>query len=73
MSGMCKSGHASVCYRGAPGFERASRYLEPLHMVWCIQRDFLQGKSTQAALQDSLAPVPNPKHEASIDQVSCLI
>ena len=38
-------------------------------MVWCIQRDFLQGKTTQAALDDALAPVPNPQHEASIDQV----
>lgn len=38
-------------------------------MVWCIQRDFLQGKSTQAALQEALALVPNPKHEAGIDQV----
>jgi hypothetical protein len=38
-------------------------------MVWVIQRDFLQGKSTQAALDEALAPVPNPKHEPSIDQV----
>ena len=44
------------------------RHLERLHMVWVIQRDFLQGKSTQAALEEALAPVPNPHAEPSIDQ-----
>ena len=49
------------------------KHLEPLHMVWCIQRDFLLGKSTQAALSDALAPVPNPHHEPSLEQVcSCV-
>jgi hypothetical protein len=40
-------------------------------MVWCIQRDFLQGKSTQAAVNDALSVVPNPKQDRSIDQVPC--
>lgn len=46
----------------------AKRYIEPLHMVWVIQRDFLQGKSTQASLEEALAPVPNPKGDGSIQQ-----
>jgi 2-methylcitrate dehydratase PrpD len=43
--------------------------LQPVHMVWCIQRDFLQGSSTQAAVDAALAMVPNPDHDRSIDQV----
>lgn len=38
-------------------------------MVWVIQRDFLQGKTTQAAVDEALVPVPNPNHETSIEQV----
>lgn len=37
-------------------------------MVWVIQRDFLQGKSTQAAVREALGTVPNPNHEPSIEQ-----
>jgi hypothetical protein len=48
------------------------RHLEPLHMVWVIQRDFLQGTTTQAALEAALAPVPNPKGEPSIEQVCAI-
>jgi hypothetical protein len=38
-------------------------------MVWVIQRDFLLGKSTQAAVDEALSTVPNPNHEPSIESV----
>lgn len=61
---LCRGGNPS-----AGGAAAAKRYIEPLHMVWVIQRDFLQGKSTQASLEEALAPVPNPKADDSIQQV----
>jgi hypothetical protein len=48
------------------------RALDPVHMVWVIQRDFLQGKSTQAAVDEALVTVPNPNNEAGIEQVRCI-
>ncbi|GAB4814626.1 hypothetical protein N2152v2_001672 [Parachlorella kessleri] len=44
--------------------------IRPGHMVWLIQRDFLQGKTLQDTLAEALAPVPNPHHDAGITQLN---
>ena len=38
-------------------------------MLWLIQRDFLEGQSVQQMVNAALEPVPNPGHDADIDQV----
>lgn len=47
---------------------RAENRLQPVHMVWCIQRDFLQGSTTQAAVDAALQQVPNAGQDPSIEQ-----
>lgn len=42
--------------------------VEPANMLWLIQRDFLEGKTVGAMLAEALATVPNPTHDANIDQ-----
>ena len=64
---LCRSIDSKGATTGA-----VERALDPIHMVWVIQRDFLQGKSTQTAVDEALIAVPNPNHEAGIDQVLVL-
>ncbi len=40
-------------------------------MLWLIQRDFLEGKSVEAMVKESLAPVANPHGDRDITQVLC--
>ena len=37
-------------------------------MLWLIQRDFLEGKSVEAMVKESLAPVANPQNDRDISQ-----
>ena len=37
-------------------------------MLWLIQRDFLEGKSVEAMVKESLAPVANPHGDRDISQ-----
>ena len=43
--------------------------VEPGNMLWLIQRDFLEGKSVEAMVKESLAPVANPHGDRDITQV----
>jgi len=45
--------------------------VEPGNMLWLIQRDFLEGKSVEAMVKESLAPVANPHGDRDITQVLC--
>jgi hypothetical protein len=40
------------------------------HMLWVIQRDFLQGKGVQQLVDEALAPVPNPKQDKELAQLN---
>jgi len=42
----------------------------PAHLLWLIQRDFLEGKSVQQMVKQALQLVPNPKAEKALDQVN---
>ena len=42
--------------------------MEPGSMLWLIQRDFLEGKSVEAMVKESLAPVANPHNDRDIAQ-----
>ncbi|KAI3428317.1 hypothetical protein D9Q98_006697 [Chlorella vulgaris] len=44
--------------------------IQPGHMVWLIQRDFLQGKSLGQTLTDALQLVPNPHADPGIAQLN---
>jgi hypothetical protein len=46
----------------------ASSAIEPGSMLWLIQRDFLEGKSVEAMVKESLAPVANPHGDRDISQ-----
>lgn len=46
--------------------------LEAGNMLWLIQRDFLQGKTVGAMVNDALALQPNPHGDRDIDQVGNL-
>ena len=48
----------------------ATEAVRPGAMLWLIQRDFLGGETPQAALDKALAPVPNPKGDASINRLN---
>ena len=37
-------------------------------MLWLIQRDFLEGKSVEAMVKESLPPVANPHGDRDISQ-----
>ncbi|KAL6505175.1 hypothetical protein OROGR_024992 [Orobanche gracilis] len=43
---------------------------EPAKLLWLIQRDFLQGKSVQEMVDESLRRVPNANGDKNIDQVN---
>ncbi|KAK6141617.1 hypothetical protein DH2020_024652 [Rehmannia glutinosa] len=43
---------------------------EPAKLLWLIQRDFLQGKSVQQMVDESLRRVPNANGDRNIDQVN---
>ncbi|KAL3647805.1 hypothetical protein CASFOL_008773 [Castilleja foliolosa] len=43
---------------------------EPAKLLWLIQRDFLQGKSVQEMIDESLRRVPNANGDKNIDQVN---
>ncbi|KAL7151460.1 hypothetical protein ABFS83_04G032800 [Erythranthe nasuta] len=43
---------------------------EPAKLLWLIQRDFLQGKSVQQMVDESLRQVPNAEGNKNIDQVN---
>lgn len=58
-----------ACRGSEAGEGGGKHHLEPVHMVWVIQRDFLLGKSALEAVNAALAPVPNPSHDRSIEQV----
>ena len=45
--------------------------VEPGNMLWLIQRDFLEGKSVEVMVKESLAPVANPHGDRDITQVPC--
>ena len=45
-----------------------SSAIEPGSMLWLIQRDFLEGKSVEAMVKESLAPVANPQNDRDISQ-----
>lgn len=42
----------------------------PGAMLWLIQRDFLQGKSAAELVVQVLKPVPNPNHDADVEQLN---
>nr|XP_024360229.1 guanylate-binding protein 4-like isoform X2 [Physcomitrium patens] len=44
--------------------------LEPAKLLWLIQRDFLEGKSVQAMVEEALQTVPNPDNNKDIFQVN---
>lgn len=55
---------------GATDGRRDQGVLEPGSMLWVIQRDFLQGATLQATLDEALTQVANPHNEPGLAQLN---
>ena len=67
----CHHTYKGTVYAPARSQGDGGSSVEPGNMLWLIQRDFLEGKSVEAMVKESLAPVANPHGDRDITQVPC--
>ena len=51
------------------GREQKHRFQMP-HLMWLIQRDFLEGRSVKDMVDQAMLPVKNPDHDESVDRLN---
>ena len=65
-----RAGRAQGAARGGGGGDVKSSVFRLPHLLWLIQRDFLQGQSVGAMLEGALQPVPNAGGDHHVERLN---